>query len=249
MKKIALLAALGTFALAGATAAGAGAAEPAFYECAKVAHGEFDGAFCEGTGHGKPRWDLREGLGKRKHSFFIKAGATRFDRPPYACTSSSLSGDLTSTTSFGHMRITLDGCTGSAGVAPACTSAGQRLGVVVLAPLSGVLGYIDREAHEVGVSVSSEDGGPVAAMKCGGASFQLNGSLVGVLFGADVNNVEKRFKLRFASVLEGFPQVEQLEGGPPDTLSVLDLANGEEERDEVEQLAFRGDIPRLEIKA
>jgi len=55
--------ALAALGLCGATAAAASAAEPAFFECAKISGGAFKDKLCSEPGAGKGKFELQEGIG------------------------------------------------------------------------------------------------------------------------------------------------------------------------------------------
>src|ERR1700729_2711893 len=73
------------FALTAMVSASASAAEPEFYECAKVAGGKFADKKCSTPGSGKTaKYELQEGIGKGKggkHAFKGKGGKATLHTP------------------------------------------------------------------------------------------------------------------------------------------------------------------------
>jgi hypothetical protein len=245
-RMFALVAVSGALAASAVIAAGAAAAEPAFFECATVAHGEFKNQTCtEGGQHGAGRHELVEGIGK-KHNFVAKGHEILLITTPeedvYQCSKTNLRGEYTSPTTVGNVIITLHPC--QEGAQP-CASPNHTVGgVIQIGPLSGSLGYIDAEKKEVGVDLTREGGGPLAELGCGKEAprntIQLNGSLIFSISG-DVNAESKAFDL--------VGGVERLEGGLPSALSLFYVGTGEEEALEPLKSTLRGKGAQLEIKA
>ncbi len=233
---------LGALVASAAVAASAAAAtEPAFFECAKLkSGGEFTDKNCSSPGPG--RFVLREGIG-RKHQFKMKSSSgieVVTEAFEMICGKTSVGGEDTSPTTVASVYIKMSGCEQEA---EQCTSSGEKSGVVLLGPLSGSLGYTDKEATEVGVDLAGEGGHPLGEFGCNRShtpEYRLNGSIIGLRRG-DINVVSKQFTLAFGAV-------SSFEGGEPDVPTLLDLGTSEEEAATF-AAGFRGSGERLKVKA
>jgi hypothetical protein len=249
MKMFAVVVGL-ALAASGATAAGAAASEPAFFHCAKVAHGEFKNKTCtEGGQAGAGKYELAEGIG-RKHGFVAKGGEVQLTTAPpaeisYFCPRSQLKGEFSSPTTIGNVVMTLGAeCSEEGSFRRQCSSPSHPVGgVIAIGPLSGSLGYVNKEKKQVGLDLVREGGGPLAEFTCKSTgTFQLKGSIIGLITG-DVNVASKRFELLLATT------IEQLEGGVPAVLSLLDVGTAQEEAIKIVTMSFRVKGEALEIKA
>lgn len=99
-----------------------------------------------------------------------------------------------------------------------CTSPGAAEGEIVSNPLSITLGYINKALLDVGVSLESATGGPIAEFKCGPVDVTETGSLIGRITPIDkVVKAGKPFKLKFTQ-RKGKQKPNKFEGGPIDVL-------------------------------
>jgi len=237
MRIFTLLTVLGALVASVATAVAAAAAEPAFFECAKVGSGEFTSKTCSGGGPGK--FSLKEGTG-RKLTFSLKSSLVELNSEAVevSCLKTKLSGENTSATTVGGVFIKMSGCAEFPMIS--CTSSGQKPGVILLGPLSGSLGYLNKAAKEVGVDLTGEGGHPLGEFACAGTDFQLKGSVIG-LRGGDIDAVSKTFSLKFG----GF---DAFEGGELELPTLVDLSTAKEESATL-KATFRGSGERLEVKA
>jgi hypothetical protein len=214
MKRVMLgicLAALLT-AMAGVSAASA--AEPAFFECAKVKGGKFKGP-CQVEGP-KGNHELQEGIGKGKT---IKWKSSTFS--PFApainggkleCTKVKMTGTLTGTTTFKGLHIVESNCFG--GTSKFCTSAGQPPHTVVSGALEGTLGYINAAEHRVGLDLQGEGGADLFDYNCEGLEEDVGGSVIGEI--TPVNTLTNAYSISFTRDGEGFQSIKKFEGGPED---------------------------------
>ncbi|HYM56154.1 MAG TPA: hypothetical protein VES97_12395 [Solirubrobacteraceae bacterium] len=234
----------GALVASAATAAGAAAAEPAFFECAKVTSGDFASKSCsEGGLHGAGKFELREGIG-RKHRFTAKTREIELSSEAFEmhCEKTTMSGEDTSPTTVATVFMTMNRCEEVGTLAP-CTSSGEKQGVVVLGPMSGSLGYVSRENKEVGVDLAGEGGAPLSEFGCnrsGLAEYQLKGSIIGLRKGG-IDAIAKSFSLTFG--------VPRFEGGELDVPVLLDLGTGEEEEATFGGAKLKASGEKLEIKA
>ncbi|HYM55533.1 MAG TPA: hypothetical protein VES97_09235, partial [Solirubrobacteraceae bacterium] len=223
---------LGALVASAATAVGAAASEPAFFECAKVTGGEFADKKCtQGGLHGAGKFELVEGIGTKATFSSPPSKWVRLETKaiPMYCKLSAISGEDTSPTTVGHITITLVKCAEAHEVVHGieCTSTGAPHGEVIIGPLSGSLGYIDKATKEVGMELAAEGGGPLSEFGCnesGAAEFQLTGSLFGARTG-DINAIGKKF-----TFLVDAPGAQQnFERGEPAVPKLIVLATHEEQ--------------------
>lgn len=205
-------------ALAVVAVASASAAEPAFYECAKVKGGSFEDKKCTkeaGTVKGE-KYELLPGIRKAK-AFKGKGGAIRLYAPainaPIPCTGSKDEGKLSSPTTVEGLVVTFTGC--STMFRP-CTSVGAKRGEVRTAPLDGQLGAISQGVP----GLLAASGGTIASMACEGLTVTLSGGFIGEISG-DVNTISKSFTLTYSETEGGEPAVTKFEGGETEVLESL----------------------------
>src|ERR1700689_3038997 len=145
------------FAMAAVAAASATAAEPAFYECAKVAAGTgkyAKGCKTETTGKAAA-YEIKEGIGKGKE--FKGTGKKATLHTPavggeVTCTGFKDSGYVNTPTTEDKVVSEFTGCTS---LGKKCKSTGEtKAGVIKTQSLKGTLGYISAAKHEVGVDLS-----------------------------------------------------------------------------------------------
>jgi hypothetical protein len=183
------IAALG-FVLAGlivaVSAAGASAADPAFYEChklAKNAEGKYTGGFnnkscSEASPTHEGKYELQEGIGK-KHTIKGKSGHAELETPGLgnvSCTSSKSIGTLESPKHIGAISVEYKGCTAAG---KKCNSAGASAGTIKTNVLQGDLGYISKAGHEVGVLITAVSKGNLAEFNCEGLQIETKGGVIG----------------------------------------------------------------------
>ena len=242
MKLYSLIAVLALLAV-GLFATAAQASAPAFFECVKVkTGGEYKNSTCtEGGQHGLGHFELKEGIGKKTafkgldgHMELTYPGSEPAE-PEYivdcgtqAGKPGHVTGELTSTTTIGHVIVTGGNC--EAG----CTNAPK--GKVELGPLEGTLGYLDKETGKVGIDFAGEGGKPIASFGCSGGE-QIVGSMV-AQWGTDLNGFEQHALVGFEG---GF---ESLEGGELDVPTLHMTATGEEQPVTVKRLMLTLIMPK-----
>ena len=222
---IVVLASLG---ICGVAAAQASAAEPAFFECAKLKGGAFKDKLCSEPGGGKGKYELAEGVGIDPE-VTGKINETRItsENPEsgfeIGCEKSRvLSGRLASPTRFSGVKIELANCEG--GFLTCGATVGSHMHVIEAGPLAGPIGYISHESHTVGVELTPETGSTLAEFRCGGTGppeYRLKGAIFGTL-GGDINAFSKSFQIAVGGTLS-------FEGGEPNRLEVEEIATARTE--------------------
>jgi hypothetical protein len=214
MKRVMLGVCLVALLTATAGVAAASAAEPAFFECAKLKGGKFKG-LCQVEG-AKGNHELQEGIGKGKP---VKGKGTTLS--PFApavnggkleCMKTTLTGSLANATTFKGLQIVEKGCFG--GTSKFCTSAGQAPHTVVSNLLEGTLGYIDAAEHRVGLDLKGEGGADLFDYNCEGLTEDVGGSAIGEI--TPVSTLTNAYTVTFTRDGEGFQSVKSFEGGPED---------------------------------
>jgi hypothetical protein len=211
--KIAGLCALATLTLSATAAAGASAATPTWFVCAKAVSsgaGDYTGKTClestKVTSGGK--YELKEGLGKDK-AFKGKGAAAVLSAKVLAtsenieCASSKSVGVPALANLATGVAITFKKCKGP--VSEACTSAGLHPGEIEISGLKGTLGFIQESPPIIGLTLESEahpgPEGLLVSFICGeGAEATVKGSLSAVQT-QDVNLISKAFELEFEGKL------------------------------------------------
>lgn len=265
MKRIArigLAAAVAAALLASVVVASASAAEPALFECAKAPKvekkytGRYTDKKCSKEAseaerlEGKTnKYELKEGVGKGKEFKGKGAGANLevVGIGGVACTSSSDEGKFASPKTAAGITVTFKGCELSG---HKCENTGKA-GEIKTNPLKGVVGYINRATHEVGVDLSAESGTYEAKFDCGELEMRVSGSVVGLVT-SPLNVFTKVATLEFTQSA-GRQHVQSLEGEPKDTL-VSEIAKlgteswgGPAESGESTEVTNKGE--ELELKA
>jgi hypothetical protein len=203
MRRIAALALAlaGMAVLIAVSAAGASAAEPAFYECQKQAkggdgkyHGKFTDKACSSaspTEEGK--YELKEGIGK-KHTIKGKSGHAELESSlgSVSCTSSKSIGTLETPTHIGAITVEYKGCTSGG---KKCNSTGAKAGSIKTNTLQGNLGYLNKAAHEVGVLITPVSTVNLAEFNCEGLQIETKGGVIGQA--SPVNEFTKLGELTF----------------------------------------------------
>jgi hypothetical protein len=212
MKRVMLGVCLVALLTATTAVSAASAAEPAFFECAKLKGGKYKGGCKEESAKGAA--ELVEGIGKGKP---IKWKSSTFS--PFApainggklkCTKVKMTGALTGTTSFNGLHLVESNCFG--GTSKFCTSAGQPPHTVVSGPLEGTLGYINAAEHRVGLELQGEGGADLFDYNCEGLEEDVGGSVIGEI--TPVNAFTNAYSISFARDGEGFQSIKKFEGAP-----------------------------------
>ncbi len=227
-------------------AASASAAEPAFYECAKVKGGKYEDKACSklaGSEKGE-KYELKEGIGK-KPGLKGKGGHSKLETPGFGaveCTSLKDSATLTSPTHISKILTEYKGCT-TAG--KKCNSPGAKAGTIKTDLNQGDLGYINKAKTEVGIDITPESGPYLAELECEGVKIVTEGSVIG--HQSPVNTFTKETVLSFFGTA-GKQSPENLEGQPKDVLETSFVGLGGPFESYQEQLSEnKGEF--LEIKA
>jgi len=244
MKSIRILGvvALAMFALFAVTAAGASAAEPAYFECAKVTGGKFEkGCGKEG---GKGGYELKEGIGK-KHGFKGKGGKatlhTAAVKGEVTCGGFKDSGELTSPTTQGKVLSTFSKCTS---LGKNCNSPSAKKGTITTNLLSGTLGRI--KGTEVGVALKAETGTVLAEFECEGLiKVKVTGSVIGHI--SPVNTFSKVSTDTFIVVAEE-QDVKKFEGSAEEHVLLSEI-NGNGPFPSGQEATATNKGENLEIKA
>jgi hypothetical protein len=254
--KIMGLCLVAVFALTALVSASASAAEPAFYECAKLTVKPYKGKFTdkkcskEATAKEqeegkKNKYELQEGVGKGK-VFKGKGGSATLHTPAVGgevtCTSFGDTGKIATPTTETGILSTFKGCTS---LKKKCASPGQKAGTIVTNKLKGVLGYINKAKHEVGVALSAEGAGNLAEFNCEGIEIETSGSVIGTL--EPVNVFTKTENNVFAVNGEGFQEITKFEGGT--TQQLLSKVNGSGPFPSGQQAKAANKGEELEVKA
>lgn len=210
--------------------AGAFAAEPALYECAKTVKvekkytGRFTDKKCsieateaERAEGKKNAYELREGIGKGKEFKGKGAGANLEVEGigGIACTSTADSGKFTSATSAGDIIATFKGCEFNN---KKCSS-GSKVGEIVTNPLKAGVGYLAGKGTltpTVGVDISAEAGEVLASFTCPPTEFAVTGSVIGEV--TPVNKFAKEATFVFGNGGIGIQKWKHFEEGPEDIL-------------------------------
>jgi hypothetical protein len=232
--------------LAGASAASA--AEPAFFECAKLKGGKFKGP-CQVEG-AKGNHELQEGIGKGKPikgkgGEFRKYAPAVGARGPFCPGATKVVGNLATPTTQKGVVLTWTGCEAGG---KRCNSAGEPHGTIVTNALEGTLGYVSAAEHRVGIDFQGESGPDLVSWNCEGLEYEVGGSLIGEV--TSVNTLTTTYTVTFALQSEEFPEefqaIKSFEGGPEDVPEFLVNGSGPFEG------AFRGSYTykgeKLELK-
>jgi hypothetical protein len=243
MKRVMLGVCLVALLTATTAVSAASAAEPAFFECAKVMGGKFKGP-CAVEGP-KGNHELQEGIGNGKA---VKWKGTTFS--PFIpavsggkleCKKVTVTGSLANATTFKGIRVVETECFG--GTSRFCTTAGQKPHTVVSNPLEGTLGYISGPEHKVGLDLKGEGGADLFDYNCEGLEEDVGGSVIGEI--TPVNTLTNKYAVVFVRDGEGFQSIKNFEGQPED-VPVIDL-NGSAFKGSLEgSLTLTGE--KLEIK-
>lgn len=255
--KIMGLCLVAVFAMAAVVSASASAAEPAFYECAKLTAKPYTGKYtdkkcskeatsgeiAEGK---KNKYELQEGVGKGK-VFKGKGGKATLHTPAVGgvveCKSFKDEGKIATPTTESKVVSTFTSCTS---LSKKCTSPGAKAGSIVTNNLKGELGYINKAKKEVGVLLSPETGTVLAEFNCEGLEIVTTGSVIGTQTG-DINTFSKSSTNTFAVNGEGFQVVKNFEGGSTHVLESLINGSGPFESGQEASALNKGE--ELEIKA
>jgi hypothetical protein len=222
------LIAAGLVTVTAASCSAAAVAEPAYYECNKVAEGsgKYSNTKCSVLAEeGKGKYELEEGIGKGK-AFKGSGGKLTWHNPSiggvFECKTAKDSGKVTSPTEVAKVVITFVSCVS---LGKKCTTTGQVAGTIKTAALHGTLGYISLSPLRVGIDLSAEEPETnIADYNCEGLQRDTSGSIIGEQTG-DINvKIERQFSWVFQVNGEGFQEIQKFEGGPEDVLE--ELVNG-----------------------
>lgn len=220
-----LLIVFGLCAVASATAS---AAEPALYECAKVAkvekkyHGKYVNKTCtEESKTSEGKYELQEGIGKGKE-FKGKGTAANLEihgLGEVSCKKTADTGYFTSPKTAGKINVTFTGCEING---RKCSSEKAAAGEIKTNPLQGEVGYIEGKGTSspvIGVALSAEPPYAYEAVfTCNPEELnaRVSGAVIGVVK-APYNKFTKEATLTF-SQSSGKQEPESFEGGPTQTL-------------------------------
>jgi hypothetical protein len=257
--KIMGLCLVAVFAMAAVVSASASAAEPAFYECAKLTAKPFTGKYtdkkcskeaspgeiAEGK---KNKYELQEGIGAKGKAFKGKGGKATLHTPAVGgvveCKSFKDEGHIATPTTENKVVSTFTSCTS---LGKKCTSPGAKAGSIVTKNLAGELGYINKAKKEVGVLLKPESGTVLAEFNCEGLEIVTSGSVIGTQTG-DINTFSKSSTNTFAVNGEGFQVIKKFEGEA--TNHVLEsLINGSGPFESGQEASALNKGEELEIKA
>ncbi len=210
---------VGSLLVAATGVSAASAAEPAFFECAKLKGGKFKGGACaEESAQGNH--ELVEGAGKGKA---FKGKGTEFrkyapaigDRGPFCKGASKVVGKQVTPTVQKGVILTFSECEAGGKI---CTTAGQKTGTVATEPLEGTLGYVNAAEHRIGLDLTGEGGPVMMTWSCTGLEYEVTGSLIGEIspVGAYTNAYTVTFALQSEVYPEEFQAIKSFEGGPED---------------------------------
>ncbi len=199
----------------------AAAALPEFYECDQdPAHtGAYSNAECTSPVEGSAgEYELRPGVGRGKTHRTANAAAMLEISSGLSvrCKSSRDYTTVTSSSTEG-VELLLTECELRGGFETACTSPGAESGEIVVSPLVGSVGYLNKSEHEVGVDLRPLDGAPFAQFTCGGLEeLEVGGSVIGEL--SPVDNLTQKETSSFEES-GGVQDLMSLEGGATDVLT------------------------------
>jgi hypothetical protein len=213
--KVLGLSLIAVFAVMVAVSSAASAAQPTFYECAKVAGGKYEKK-CKAlqSGKGKGGYEKVPGIGKGKE-FKGKGGSATLHTPGVGevkCTSFKDEGKLTSPTTEGKVVSIFSGCTS---LGKKCASPGEKAGTIKTNDLAGETGEISGGSG-AGVDLKAETGTVLAEFNCEGLSIVVTGSVIGEE--TPVNTFTKTESTIFQVTGEGYQKYKSFVGGPEDTL-------------------------------
>jgi hypothetical protein len=247
------------FALTAVAVSSASAAEPAFYECAKLTAKPFTGKYTdkkcskeataeEKAAGKKNKYELKEGIGAKGgvKGFKGKGGKATLHTPAVGgevtCKSFGDTGKVSTPTTETDVVSTFKTCES---LKKKCASPGQKAGTIVTNPLKGSLGYISKSAKTVGVDLSPESGTVLAEFNCEGLEIVTTGAVIGTM--SPVNVFTKTEDTVFSVNGEGFQTVKNFEGGPTQVLESKINGSGPFESGQQAEAANKGE--ELEIKA
>jgi hypothetical protein len=247
------------FALTAVAVSSASAAEPAFYECAKLSKvgGKYTGKYtakncateaskAEQEAGKKNKYELQEGIGAKGKGFKGKGGAATLHTPAVGgevkCKSFKDAGNVTTPTTEGKVVSEFKTCES---LKKKCASPGEKAGTIKTNDLSGVLGYINKGAKSVGVALKAESGSVLAEFNCEGLEIVTTGSVIGTI--APVNVFTKAETNVFSVNGEGFQSIKNFEGGANQEL--LSKINGSGPFPSGQQAEAENKGEELEIKA
>jgi hypothetical protein len=256
--KIMGLCLVAVFAMTALVSASASAAEPAFYECAKLTAKPYTGKYTdkkcskeatktEQEEGKKNKYELKEGVGPKGKPFKGKGGKATLHTPAVGgevtCKSFKDEGHIATPTTESKVISTFSSCES---LEKRCTSPGAKTGSIVTKNLKGKLGYISKSPLKVGVQLEAETGTVLAEFTCEGLSIVTTGAVIGEQKG-DINVFSKVSENVFTVNGEGFQSVKNFEGGPNEELK--SSINGSPELSSGQQAEAVNKGEELEIKA
>ncbi|HUA75427.1 MAG TPA: hypothetical protein VL988_11765 [Solirubrobacteraceae bacterium] len=216
MKRVMLGICLVSLLVVATGASAASAAEPAFFECAKLAGGKFKGGTCAEES-AKGNHELVEGIGAKPLA--VKSTLVDTLIPQFGpgagkieCKKASAKGTLASPTRITKLVITQKECFST--ISKFCTSAGQPKHTVATNSLEGTLGYIDAAEHRLGIDIKGEGGADIMDFNCEGLEEVIAGSAIGEV--SPVGKSSSAFTAVFTRDAEGFQSISSFEGEPED---------------------------------
>jgi hypothetical protein len=213
MRRVLIVAGI-VVSLAGVVATGAAAAQPEFYECAKVKGGRYESGCLKEGGSGG--FELVPGTGKNQKLSGLGNTHAEWSVPGSGgieCKGTEkTTGEIATPTTLAHVVLTFKECTfagrtcrtGEAGVEMATRS------------LKGELGYVSESSHLAGVDLSGEASSTILEVPCEGLETKVTGSVIGKI--GPVNTMTKARDIEFSLEGSGFQEITAFEGGPTDVL-------------------------------
>ncbi len=128
------------------------------------------------------------------------------------CTSLTASGGYSD---FGTAQVASAALSGCESKGVLCQSAGAEAGDVDTSALEGKLGFIDADAHQVGLELSAPSG-VLMEFSCSGNAFAVRGSVVGTV---PANKAESKLAISFKAK-KGTQTTEGFEEAPPAKLEL-----------------------------
>jgi hypothetical protein len=194
--------------------AGASAAEPAWFECAKAVKveghytGRYSNSSCtEENAKHEGKFEAAEGAETTIKGTGTTANIEMIGVGGFDCKSSAYSGKFTGAKSIGDIEFSFKGCGGVGNT--------ETAGEIKLKPLRAELGYIEggKAKHEVGIAFwPQEVGGDIADFKASPGERRWSGGFIGFVTSLK-NGFTKELTLSFEDTA-GVQKYKKLEGGP-----------------------------------
>jgi hypothetical protein len=222
------------FALAATVAAaGASAAEPAVFQCAKAAKvekkytGHYSSKKCEASSYhaeGGQKYELEEwnlkGKGGKSKAFKGKGGGANLEIigvGGVTCTKNSDSGEITGPKTIGKVKVTFTGCEFQSKKCQGAEPATSKEGEIKTNNLVGEVGYINKAKKQVGGLFTPEAPNPYfTEFNCQELKFRVLGGVIGEVT-STINAFTKSVTLDFKESA-GIQNPLSFEGGPVEKL-------------------------------